>query len=133
MGEPVGFTAVYCGLPACPQGAGGSDCADDLRAAIRSCPHGLLVRTGCALPIARRLAGSTEPLPSCSGCSGAGTLVVVQPCDENRWPTGPAVVAGPLHEQQDTVELRDWLVNGVRRGAPLPTHLHANPFTPVDP
>lgn len=107
----TGFTAVYCGAPDCPSATGGGPAVtDDLRAAIRKSPHGVLVRSGCLRPF---------------GCTGAGALVVVQPCDEDRTARGPAVVAGPLHERADVAELCDWLVNGISDGRPLPSHLHA--------
>lgn len=114
MGPPVGFTALFCGSPGCPPATGGTDYFDDLRAVVRRCPHGVLVRAGCLS------GGRCRP-----SHGGAGAFVIVQPCDAGRQPRGQALVAGPLHEPADVDDLCGWLCDGLGVGAPLPTHLLA--------
>lgn len=132
--SPVGFTAVYCGRTDCPTHThrSGDEVAAALRATVRACPHGVLVATGC---LAVSLRGdSPEPADDCAQCraralgSGreVGPLVMVQPCRaQDRTPRGPLVIAGPLHEPADVLELCHWLSHGLPREAPLPRYLHA--------
>ncbi|MCD2197015.1 hypothetical protein LQ327_26950 [Actinomycetospora endophytica] len=105
-----GITVVACGEDACPHAAVAPDgCDDELRAAIRETPHGMLVRTGCPR-------GGT----CTAGEASAGPQLIAQPCDTARQPTGPALIVGPLHERADVAELCAWL----RSGAPLPAPTH---------
>ncbi|HEY2224535.1 hypothetical protein [Actinomycetospora sp.] len=103
-----GVTVVACGVHGCPHASASPDGSDDeLRAAIRETPHGVLVRSGC--------------LQGCSTeTSSAGATVLVQPCDVHRRPSGPTLVVGPLHEQADVAECCAWL----RAGAPAPAPAH---------
>lgn len=103
-----GVTVVACGVAACPHAAASpAEHDDELRAAIRETPHGMLVRSGC--------------LQGCStSTSSAGSTVLVQPCDVHRRPLGPALVIGPLHEAADVSECCAWL----RAGAPSPAPAH---------
>jgi hypothetical protein len=103
-----GVTVVVCGIDGCPHATAAPDgCDDELRAAIRGTPHGILVRTGC--------------LHGCSSeTTSAGATVLVQPCDAHRRPRGPALVVGPLHESADVTDCCDWL----RAGAPAPAPAH---------
>lgn len=108
MNATSGVTVVACGVDGCPHVAAAPEgCDEELRAAIRETPHGILVRAGC-------LHGcSTETRP-------AGASVLVQPCDVHRRPTGPTLVIGPLHEAADVTECCAWL----RAGAPVPAPTH---------
>jgi hypothetical protein len=119
--EQQGFTAIYCGAQDCPSRGTGPDIAARLREAVQRCPHGLLVRGECVL---RLLGRSGWPFSGrCQHHGGAGAFVIVQPCDAGRRATGPAAVAGPLHEDSDVDDLCRWLVEDVPSSAPLPGHL----------
>ena len=114
----LGFTAVYCGRDGCACAADGLDDGDvveAVRRTVRTCAHGVLVSVDCLVEGCER------------GDAGPGRFVLVQPCDTRRTPVGPAVVAGPLHEQDDVDEFCGWLRRGVAR--PCPTHLRAGPPT----
>jgi hypothetical protein len=78
-----------------------------LRASIRSCPHGMLVTTGCLLG---RLTCATRP-------SQQGVLLLLQPCSTQRIPTGPAQWMGPVNDTEDARALCDWF--GARQLATL--------------
>lgn len=105
----TGVTVVACGVADCPHAAAGpAGCDEELRAAIRATPHGVLVRSGC-------LRGCTT-----TTAASAGACLLVQPCDTHRRPVGPALVVGPLHEPADVTECCAW----IRAGAPEPAPAH---------
>jgi len=70
---------------------------DELRATIRSCPHGVLVAAGCMLGSLTCAARPDRP----------GVLVLLQPCSIDRTPVGSAT----------------WVRNGDWRLGSLPEHL----------
>lgn len=113
-----GFTAVYCGTAGCPHTRAPDPAAysivEALQAIVRSRPHAVLVCAPCITP---GFCGQS------STASGVGALVLVQPCDVDRRPDGPAVLAGPLHERSDLEELCSWLADGPSVSIPL--HLDA--------
>jgi hypothetical protein len=115
-----GVTVVACGVPECPHAAAAPDgCDDELRAAVRETPHGMLVRTGCPR-------GGT----CTAGEASPGPQLIAQPCDAERQPAGPALVLGPLHEAADVAELCAWLRSGAT--LPAPTHLVAGMLRAVE-
>lgn len=93
------FTAIVCA--GCAPELGLS-VLDGLRATIRRCRHGVLVRTDCLL----------GPLTCASRPTGRGVLVVLQPCSHDRRPDGPARWIGPINSDDDVEILRDWLERG---------------------
>lgn len=72
-----------------------------LRAAVRSSRGGILVRSDRDL----------------------GGFVVVQPCDDERRPTRPALRIGPVRSRADATALADWLTRGAGEPRELPAHL----------
>lgn len=118
--RPAGFTALVCGEPRCPHARKHVRAMDELRGAVRQCPHAVLVRAGCVF------GGSCR-----AGGAGAGSMVLIQPCDRDRQPRGAAVLAGPLHEPGDVAELCGWLIQGLPVGLPLPAHLRPLRVTAV--
>ncbi|MEU6848911.1 hypothetical protein ABZ901_03110 [Actinacidiphila alni] len=92
------FTVVACA--AC-RPAGGDPVLDRLRDAVRESARGLLVVSGCLDAVLR--------------CRREeGLHIVVQPCDDDRAPLGPAVGLGPLTSTADADVVCAWL----RAGAP---------------
>ncbi len=106
------FTVVLC-----------TQCTNDsqsglvpmLRAAVRACPHGMLVTTGCLL-------GQLN----CAARPGlGGVMLVLQPCTRARTPVGPAQWVGPIDDAADVDSVCDWIGQGNWDDAALPDHLRA--------
>lgn len=79
-----------------------------LRAAIRATPHGVLIASGCTLGT---LTCRTRT---------PGPVVLVQPCDVERRPAGPAVRIGPVRTRSDVADLVAWLRTGELDAATVP-------------
>jgi hypothetical protein len=103
------FTLVVCSL--CPSGAH-ETVLDELRTAIRHCPHGMLVSAGCLL-------GAM----TCTVHPAAGAMVVLQPCAHDRTPSGPASLVGPVCSRDDAALLRRWVEAGDWNIQTLPARL----------
>ena len=76
--------------------------AEELRATIRRCKHGVLVTTACML----------DPLTCAARPHRPGTIVILQPCSVDRVPSGPACWIGPINDKTDVRALVDWLEQG---------------------
>lgn len=114
MPDAAAYTAVLCCAPRCGEGDPGtawSDTATALRATVAAGRYGVLVSAGC-------LVG-----PAACGLRPSAPLVVVQPCDTDRNPTGPALRIGPLRTAADVDALAGWLRAGDLDAALLPAHL----------
>ena len=107
-----GYTLVLCSAPTCDTAVEGPDrVAAAMSDCVRSSRHGVLVVSGCTLgPVACRL----RP---------PGPLVLVQPCDVHRRPTGPVIRVGPLRTGADLDTVRNWIQAGRLDPALLPSHL----------
>lgn len=107
-----GYTLVVCAAPACvteqPNRA-----TEALRDCVRSSRHGVLVVSGCSL--------------GAVGCRlrPTGALILAQPCDVDRRPTGPAVRVGPLRSDDDVAAVQAWIRAARFDPALLPPHLVA--------
>ncbi|MDI2030315.1 hypothetical protein QFW96_16920 [Saccharopolyspora sp. TS4A08] len=106
----VGFTAVVC-----------DDCReqlpvlDALRESVSRTPHGVLVSAPCQLgSLWCRTRAQT---------SGDGTVVLVQPCDLKRRPTGPVIPVGPLRDRADLAALTGWMTSTPLSADTLPARL----------
>lgn len=86
---------------------------DELRPAIRRCPHSMLVSAACML----------GPLTCASRPSGGGVMAVVQPCTNDRMASGPAQWIGPIADSDAAAALRDWLELGQWESVPVPRQL----------
>ncbi|MEU6497818.1 hypothetical protein ABZ890_47105 [Streptomyces sp. NPDC046984] len=87
---------------------------DELRRAVRDCPHGVLISTGC--------------LRKVLDCAGRrGLHAVVQPCTADRSPAGAAVRLGPLTTEADAAAVGAWLRAGMPDDGTLPIRLRAAP------
>ena len=86
-----------------------------LRAAVRRCPHGVLVTTGCV----------RGPFTCAAGHGGRGAMVVLQPCARDRAPRGPAIFVGPIDSDSDPGALRSWVERGEWDVSKLPERLRA--------
>jgi hypothetical protein len=104
------FTVVVCA--AC---AAGHDLSviDELRPAIRRCPHAMLVAAPCML----------GPLACASRPSGCGVMALLQPCTNERQACGPPRWIGPITDNDQAASLRAWLERGQWEDTPVPTHL----------
>ncbi len=115
-----GFTVVRCGL--CAQMPSGFDdgaaalpgvdevLVEGLRAVVRDSRHGVLASGGCPLG------------PGC-GRREPGMILLVQPCDADRAPTGPVTVAGPVRGTDDVRAVTAWLARGSLDPDELPERL----------
>jgi hypothetical protein len=95
------FTAVICQAGPCTRN--GRRLLEHLRAATRRCPHGVLIRTGCLLRAPR-----CQTAPD----HDSGTYLLVQPCDQDRQPRGPAISIGPVLTSADAAAVANWLTDG---------------------
>lgn len=95
----AGFTAAVCSF--CGTTDPGLSVLDALRAAVRRCPHGVLISAGCLLDDV-----------SCAGRTD-GVMVLVQLCSADRTPTSPAWWIGPINSAVEAAKLCDWLEDGV--------------------
>jgi hypothetical protein len=84
---------------------------DALRGVVRSSRYGVLVTTGCLFGEA-----------AC-GVRARAPVVLVQGCDADRMPTGPAVRIGPLRTGADVEVLASWLRAGHLDPGELPARL----------
>ncbi|MER5548459.1 hypothetical protein ACWDBD_03815 [Streptomyces sp. NPDC001118] len=105
------FTLVVCG--SCDAAATGR-LMDGLRRAVRGCPHGVMVSTGCLGKMLR-----------CR--SGRGLHAAVQPCGVDRRPRGAVVRLGPLVTEADAEVVGAWLRAGMPDDGSLPDRLRAEP------
>ncbi|MFV2175652.1 hypothetical protein ACFHW2_31680 [Actinomadura sp. LOL_016] len=85
-----------------------------LAEAVRRCPHGVLVRTGCLLRAPRCLSQVAHD----SGC-----YLVVQPCDTDRRPRGAAMAIGPVLTRADADAVAAWLADGDLAAQGVPPRL----------
>ncbi|WP_037360977.1 hypothetical protein [Amycolatopsis orientalis] len=117
-----GFAVVLCDQEGCLPPPGQHDVLAALRTVVSTARYGVLIRSGCLFRSLR--AGEAPCSRDCGGNSGGpGAYALVQRCDSELRPLGPAAVAGPLHEPDDTAALCEWLETGVREGKPLPARL----------
>lgn len=105
------FTLVTC--TNCPTDVGEA-VRGRLGEAVRACPHGILVATGC-------LGGLLRCTPA------AGLHAAVQPCAKDRTPTGPVTRLGPLVTEADAELVGAWLLAGMPDDGTLPHRLRAVP------
>ena len=87
---------------------------DVLRRAVRDCPHGVMVSTGCL-----------ETVLHCR--RDRGLHAAVQPCAVDRRPTGGVVRIGPIITDADAEAVGVWLRDGVPDDGTLPERLRATP------
>ena len=86
---------------------------DELRPAIRRCPHSMLVSAACML----------GPLTCASRPTGCGVMAVVQPCTNAREASGPPHWVGPITDIAQAAALGDWLELGQWENTPVPSQL----------
>lgn len=110
------FTAAVCQAAPCRHG----DLAllERLGAAVRRCPHGVLIRTGCLVRA-----------PRCGGSPAhdSGSYLLVQPCAPDRSPQGPAITIGPVLTRDDVESLVTWLEDGTLDTERLDRRLRPGP------
>jgi hypothetical protein len=87
---------------------------EGLRLAVRGCPHGVMVSTGCL-----------ERFLDCR--RQHGLYAVVQPCALDRRPSGAVVRLGPLVSAADSEAVGAWLRAGMPDDGTLPDRLRAAP------
>ena len=118
---PRAFTVIACQATRC-QPAAEVPVLATLAAAIRRCPYGVLVSSGCPLgPILCRTWHDSQRQPS-------GTAIVIQPCSRtNRRADGPATALGPVRTRQDLITLCRWLGTGRLDYSALPARLRTVP------
>jgi hypothetical protein len=85
-----------------------------LRRAVRGCPHGVMVSTGCL-----------ERVLHC--CRDRGLHAAMQPCAVDRRPTGGVVRIGPIITVADAEAVGVWLRGGMPDDGTLPERLRAAP------
>ncbi|MBE1536916.1 hypothetical protein [Actinomadura algeriensis] len=110
------FTLVACQAGPCRPFPPDRDVLPRLAEAVRRCPHGVLVRTGCLLRAPR----CRSQVPHDSGC-----YLVVQPCDAGRRPRGAAMAIGPILTHADADAVAAWLIDGDLAARRLPPRLRA--------
>ncbi len=109
-GAAAGYTAVLCAELPC-RTEDFPDTAAALRECVRTSQHGVLVTAGC-----------TAGAPGCR-LRRPGPLLLVQPCDAERRPVGPAVRVGPVTGPEDISAIEEWMRDPRLDSAPLPAHL----------
>jgi hypothetical protein len=110
----TGFTVVLCTTSACGAGDEGTVAGkliDALRGVVRASRYGVLVTTGCLFGEAACVMRARAP------------VVLVQACDPDRRPTGPALRIGPLRTSADVDALITWLRTGHLDPVGLPPRL----------
>lgn len=95
------FSAVVCRSGSCADASG--QLLERLRAAVRHCPHGVLISSGCLLHANRC---RTAP------AHDSGAYLLVQPCDLDRRPLGMAIGIGPVLSAADAAVVAEWLSDG---------------------
>lgn len=113
------FTLVVCGAGC--HGPSSSAVMAHLREAVRGCPHGVLVTTGC---LATVLHCDTE---GPYGAGVRGPFAVVQPCDTRRNPVAAPTRLGPITCPDDASAIGAWLRAGLPDDGSLPAPLRATP------
>lgn len=110
------FTAAVC--QAAPRRHPDLELLERLGAAIRRCPHGVLVRTGCLVRASR-----------CRGnpAHDSGSYLLVQLCGPDRSPQGPAIPVGPILTRDDVDTVATWLEDGTLTAERLDRRLRAGP------
>jgi hypothetical protein len=112
-----GFTLAVCQGQGCAAGPEHGPLERALSDTTRTCPHGVMVVTGCLMgPLLCRSCGP-------SATPDAGRLAVIQPCHASRAPSGPAVLAGPIRDDADASDLCAWLRAGALTADRLPGRL----------
>lgn len=110
--RPDGYTAVVCAARGCgllDEATVAGRLVDAVRAAVAASGHGVMVTTGC--------------LVGACGSRPAAPVLLVQPCDERRRPTRPALRIGTLRTSVDVDAVSAWLRAGRLDPALLPVHL----------
>ena len=107
-----GFTVIMCTQCRADRGL---PIVEELRDSIRRSRHGILVNAPCLL----------GKLTCAARTDGPGSMVVLQPCTDNRSPLGPPRWIGPITNLADLAALRDWLDRGEWNIGTLPQHLRS--------